>query len=135
MEQLTLFPLDWREVVPLDPQPRQAGCWEPFPICRGDWVWDAAPGQTYVSTHPENNPRSSFWGGCPLKVGQYFRGGVIEKIDLMRTTFQGWVWVFVLREFKEDEDLSIYRDLLLRGSPPLTLWPPGEDDDVWEDLV
>jgi len=129
VEQLTLFPLDRREVVPLDPQPRQAGRWEPFPVCRGDWLWDAAPGVTYVSTRPENNPESSFWGGCPLKVGQYFRGGVVEAIDLAHTASQGWVWVFKMREFQEDEGLSVYWDMLLRGDPPLTRWPPEDDED------
>jgi hypothetical protein len=127
MKQLDLFPLDWRIVIPLDPQPYQAGRFEPIggPCCIGDWIWNYRPGHHLVSTHPEKG--KGYFSVCPFKPGMSYQEGVIENVEL-KLISNGWVWVLHLREVN-DTDLTPYWDMLRgRPEPKNCQWPEETDD-------
>jgi hypothetical protein len=132
VKQLDLFPLDWRIVIPLEPQPYQVGHYTmtagPF-CCVGDWIWHAKPGSTAVATHPERS--KVYPSHCPFQVGKSYQGGVIESVELAHVS-TGWVWILHMREIN-DTDLTPFWDMLRgRPEPKNNQWPT--DEELYNDL-
>ena len=121
MTQLSLFPLDWREVVPLDPQPHLAERFTCWPAVAGvDWIWEYRPGINRICTYPAYAKGYGFYEHCPLRKGTFFRGGVIEDITLQHIS-TGWVWIVRLREILDTDDFGVFHSML-QPEPRLTLW-------------
>jgi len=119
-EQLTLFPLERHEVVPLDPQPYQKDKFSFEAAAKGDWIWAFRPGCSIVSTYPEE--RQSWVSNCPFKPEMPYGNAVIDSVRTMFIS-TGWVWVIKLRSANEN-DLQVYwYDIGVLPKPTNCQWP------------
>lgn len=125
-EQLSLFPLDWRVVIRLDPQPYRVEKYTAFSgiAYPGDWVWQQSSGHHLIATHPESS--TTFRNACPYQVGLGYQDGVIDSVDLCQLS-TGWSWILHLRHLA-DHDIEPYwrngqaRDPLPAKSDPFNMY-------------
>ena len=127
VEQLAWPWLDRRAVVPMDPQVFKVEWWMglAIPGLGPQWAWqnDERSSATLVMTNPAMS--DSLIKRSPFQPGQAFDlQNVVERVEVRNTQSQGWVWVFFLRDFKED-DLEAYWSLLRPKRPE----PEEKDED------
>lgn len=122
--------LDWRVVVPIDPQPfkiTKGRAWFIGGCTIGDWYCETRlSGVSLITSSPATS--EGLLRDSPYQVGEFLDEGVISKVTVQWTSSMGWVWVVLLREFTEDEPFNVYWRMVRAKLWPSEKWYRRHDE-------